>query len=549
MFKERTFNFNKIKLKRRVNRKNRVITLNKISKSLFKRSWSIISKNKNLSKFKGYYNYVPISNYFFLKKVISLYKKLFISKVLFTDLIFKKSNKRSKKKLLLSYNNFEGNPNILNRIQNIRLIDKKYGFKKRKERNLFKQLKKYKNIKKILLNKLSKLDKDSLNKKFNIKSNNLNLLQYKIQFNLVNIKKIILKLKSSLKKISSSNLKKNIFLNSSSIKMSNYRDISFINFLSHSFRTPVKPKFSDLFLNSINSNTNNRLLSLVGLKSSFKNFKIRRSNSNKLRLVRFKNNKHKLSNLFSGLKKNKVLLNSLVLTKFKKNYFSNYNWGLNSVLRKNYSIFLKLFKYFSFYKVIDKDAYFLGLGKLSNHLSINNENIFSSCNFFMYNFVNYSTWDVNNFDNKNNDYVGISEHISSINQIKLNDISDKSSEQSVLLEAPSSMITRDSNSISEYDVLNKVPNLFSNISNSRHFIIKYNSLLLLTPLLSVYNNNVFKKKISKVFDITPLNKQLKLNRFNTSILHWYLLMDSSLLESQDSLSKLYSGLLHRYNKI
>ena len=92
-----------------------------------------------------------------------------------------------------------------------------------------------------------------------------------------------------------------------------------------------------------------------------------------------------------NFKKNKGLLNSLVLTKFKKNSFLKYNFGLNHLLKKNYLNFLKLFKYFNFYKVVNNNDYFLGFGKLSNHLNMNNENIFSLCNFFMYNFLSFTT--------------------------------------------------------------------------------------------------------------------------------------------------------------
>ena len=540
IFKENKINFNKIRIKR----KNKFVRFNKISKSLFKRSWFIIKNRKNsFSKFKGYHNLVPIYNYFFLKKVISLYKKLFISKILFSDFFFKKPYN-------IKQDLVNKNINILNSIHNIRLIDKKYGFKKRKERNLFNRLKKYKNIKTLLANKLNKLDNFAINNGNKKTTNNFNISQYKIKLNLLHIKKIISKLKIYIKKLTTTNLKKTTFPNRS-LKMSNLRRSSFINFLKCFPKKSRKITFSNSFLDRINFNNNSRLVDFIGFKSPIyakKNL----LNSNKLRLVMFKKYLNKSAGLFSNFKKNKRLFNSVVLAKFTKNYFLKYNWGLNTLLKKNYLNFLKLFKYFSFYKVVNDNNYYLGYGKLSNHLNMNNENIFSTCNLFMYNFLNYTTAEKDNFFNKYNDSVSINQNLDIINTIKSISIRIDLEESEEEVSSASEEGEDDSHSIYEYDIINNKIELFPDILNSQHYMIKYNSLLLFNSLLSLNNNYLYKK--------TPLNlcnekKNIedifKLTSSDIVILKWYLFIDNpvEINKLNNSFKELYSGLFKKFNNI
>jgi len=474
--------------------------LQKLSKNSFKKSWLIIYKKFPKSKkYKGFYNLVPIYNFFFINKVMVLYKKLFISKIVpFYSPLFNISlNKKSfNKKSFAPFRDDFIKFNLLNRVNNIRSIDKKYSFKKRKESQLLYSLKNYKNIQSLLLYRFKKINESAKYKSSFIKQ--------KQKTTLLIIKKIIKKIKYSLNVLGNTTLKQELLLYNN-FKLNFFKKTSFLNFLKYYNNIKLKNNKLLYFLNN-NYYSFKNTPSLLIYNTSFKN-----KNLNKVRNKLFKNKK-----LFSLLMKKKKINNSffildnLFLCKIKKINMIKYNLQLNFLLKKKYSIFLKLFKFFSLYKRFNlRTINILGFGKLSNYLNINNENIFSRFNFYVYNFSNFSL--ENFFLKERNNYFSS-------------------------YQKSNTTTTNDFNSLDyNYDILKK-NSIISKIIYSKNFIIKYLSLLHINKLFTYKT----KKLYSKFYSVN--SKTLYTNVYLNNNLYYYSSMNVSL-------KKIYYNIMINFNNM
>lgn len=488
--------------------------LQRLSEKLFKKSWLFTYKNFPKSKkFRGSYNVVPIYNYVFINKVLRLYKKLLTSKItpsykrLFNVSLYTKFLKK-KFFYIKNFKNNSGLPplylakiNTLYRlVLKTRRIDRNFSFKKQKERQLLYLIKKYKKRQSFLLSRFKKTFKlPSKNSKIKFKQ--------KDKLKLWLTQKRINKLKLALNFIVKSNYKKTI-ITKDNFKINYFKKSSFRNFLKYSAK-----KLDSQLGYSFNYFTKNYLLK----NNSF----LRKKNINKIRSKLLNSTKMSLFLLNIKNKYNLVFLDKLFINKIKKNNIIKSNWESNFLLKKNYFTFLRLFKFFSLYKCLDKDINPVGFGQLSKPLNINNENIFSIFNLYLYNFLNFSF-------NKNlfNDYTSTAKNLELFRFS--NSKNDKSTENKIIA------LNYD------YDILNK-ENIISKLIYSKHFLVKYWSLLNVNKLLSF--------KTFKFLNINRSNTKLFSNK--TLFINFYFEHSNYYSDSGNtsSLKKIYYNVLDNYKNI
>jgi hypothetical protein len=503
------------------NKSKNSFLLQKLSISLFKKSWLLIYKKFSKSKkYKGFYNLVPIYNYFFINKVIKLYKRFFTYKLLasYVNLFQVSLNKNLfHKNFSAKYNNNNislllSNKiklNLLNRIFNIRLIDKKYSFKKRKERQLLYSLKNYKNIQSLLILRFKK------NFEFTFKDSNT-ISKHKEKYNLLTIQKIIKKLKYSLNFLSNPSVKQDSLLKSS-FKINYFKKSSFINFIKYYYNNTYH-----------NNSLNNILTSSTGL---YYNIFLKKTNINKTRSRLLKLNK--IQPLFVN-NSNLNFLDKLLINKIKKKNTITFNWGLNFLLKKNYFTFLRLFKFFSLYKWLNTNSNSIGFGRLSNYLNINNENVFSWFNFYIYNFLNFSL-DKMLFLSCSSNYLTTNTYNNFKFFKKINPMIFKKYE----------FENNNSNNLIpikyNYDILNK-GNIISKIIYSKHYILKYWTLLNI--------NKLFRNRTLKIFKTKNYLKKFSISLSQILFLNFSIEQDSySDYNITIPLKKIYYNIINNYKNI
>ena len=569
--------------------------LSKLSKKLFLKSWNIVKKSYKRKNKRSFLNLVPSYNQLFIKRVLKIYKLAFFSKLLNSNMAVSKKinsidfkkyfNLKKKTDLTLKNKNFliyqkslflnNSNLNIINSVKNIRFIDKNYGFNKRKEKELKIRINNFKNDKYILKNKLLNLER------YLSKNNNNNFLKLKkkylkdISFLNNNINKIELLLK--------------FLFNSKKDFIKNYTELSYYNFKNQKLKYKTFYNYFQSLnikkrVNSFDTFYNNILLNSKSIINNYSPFsfikpiKKVKKNLNKIRKVLLNNTaKNKL--YFNNINK---LFHNLKVSKFKSNKIINYNWSLNNLLQKNYNVYLKLFKYFNFYKKANTFDYFWGFGKLWNYCNVNHENIFSWFNFFNYNFLNHNHWKKEL--GISNDYFGNIRYFDKVEPFwKKNEFNLRKIELLFPLDSPEKfeeLILRYTTPVNElfpsYDKINKTqlsslmecdilnkPNKLARILYTKNYVSKYFSILnnnLLPYFLKLLNNKSdlikysltsrYYKNTNFLFntlntEICVVNLFLLKNKFNSLGENYFLIMNNN----DKPFKKLYYGLLKGYNNI
>ena len=565
--------------------------LYKLSFKLFKKSWRHLITSYSLNKKKKPYSFlnkVPAFNQFFIKKVLNLYKSSLFSILINSNLVnskkisflqSKKYFKLSKNQVFLDYrkslflNNID--LDMLSRIKHSRLIDKTYGFNKRKEKQLKTHLKTlklnkrlFKNKTSFLLKNISIIDNKSISRSILKKSFNKEISSLNKKISIIS-----LKLNSAFSSKKSFSLQSRLS-SSYGFKYDKFKSKSFYNYLQSIKLSPSKNSF-DSFFKSLSFNNSSYLSSWVYL-SSFKGK--RKFYSKKLKQItnlniKFKKQIFSLSHFYNFLK----------LSKLKKKNILYNNWCLNNLLKKNYNSYIKIFKYFNLYKKADTLDYFWGFGKLWNYSNVNNSNIFSFFNFLNYNFLNFK----NNIS-LSNDYTTnfkysstykslkslVLSNLSSIKSLFPLDDNDKLEELQLRCSTPISELyplydTIKKNHISSvlnYDILNKTT-FFSRVLYSKNFIVKYSSVFnnnLLPFLFKVVNKkskNIIKYSLTSRYisnDISNRNfiyNSLNSESYTTNIILLNnfirpLPLNSALINNTDiPFKKLYYGILKSYDKV
>lgn len=571
--------------------------ISKLSKKIFFKSWSIVKKNYKKKRKFSFLNLVPSYNRLFISRVLKLYKSVLFSKLLNSNFIngkkisestiknyfkFKISRDITLNKNIdsLNYNKslLINNLNIsmIDRVKNIRLIDKNFGFNKRKEKEFKSKISVLKTNKYLFKNKLLTLDNNIINNDINkLKDNlvnNISIINKKINNSELTLKILF----NSKKKIS----KKNNELNYYNFKNNKFKYSSFYCYLQ-SLNFKRKNNSFDNFYNQIilsNSKFINNKLNYFSFISN-----IKKKNLNNIRKILFKKIKNKklqlnLNNLLSF--RNKKLLN-----KFKLNNIVRNNLSLNNLLQKNYNIYLKLFKYFNLYKKANTFDYFWGFGKLWNYCNVNHDNIFSWFNFLNYNFLNYNHWkselgisndhfgNVRHFDKIKTFWKSNSDNLRKIELLFPLDSEEKFEEFKLRCSSPIDSLypsydkvnNNSSSSILEYDIINKSNKLFR-ILYAKNSIVKYSSIMnnnllpFLLKLLKNKSNSLVKYSITSRYKVnSSYNFIYESLNSEKCITNWFILknhlnklnINNSLLlnDTDKPFKKVYFGILKGYNTI
>ena len=580
--------------------------ISKLSKKLFFKSWSIVKKNYKKKRKFSFLNLVSSYNQLFISKVLRLYKSALFSKLLNSNFInSKKINKSNIKNyfkfkinhdITLSKNinslNFDYNKslfinnlnvNMLDRVKNIRSIDKNFGFNKRKEKEFRAKISELKTNKYLLKNKLLNLN-NYASKSLNNNSNDIIKLKNNIVNDISIINKNINNVELTLKILFNSKknfIKKSNELNYYNFKGNKLKYFSFYNFIqSLNFRRK-KNSFDNFYNQIILSNSKSSVKNLNYF--SFITFNKKNKNLNKVRKVLFKNSKNQ--NIHFNLTKLFKFRNSKLLNKFKLNNIININWSLNNLLQKNYNTYLKLFKYFNLYKKANTFDYFWGFGKLWNYCNVNHDNIFSWFNFLNYNFLNFNHW--KNELGVSNDHFGYVRHFDKIKSFWKNnsdnlrkiellfplDSEEKFEELELRCSSPIDVLypsydkinKNHSSSVLEYDIINKSNKLFR-VLYAKNYIVKYSSIInnnllpFLLKLLKNKSNELVKYSITSRYSVNNAHNFVyeSLNS-EKCITNWFILKDhlnrlninnSLLLSNSDKpFKKVYFGILKGYNNI